>query len=110
MGGETTGQFTFKSEQDGTVERELKRRLVHCLSAAGVVKAYLVRVSNVDGSEERVALCLDGGENCADSLVPRIGAAFQEMFADTESLDIVFLTASEKREIEVIARAFYGAS
>jgi hypothetical protein len=101
-------QIVFRGEQDGPVERELKTMWAACFAEEKqVTEAYLARVSYGSSSEQKVALCLKGGDENAQKIVQCLGAAFHRIFKPTESLDILFLTEAQMQEISSVARPFY---
>ena len=101
-------QVSFIAEQDGDVEREFKAQLARQFrSKVSVSEAYLARVRYGQSLELKVALCVavDGG---MEAEIAEIAASeFRTMFKTTESLDVVFLSANQQREISVIGKPFY---
>lgn len=100
-------RITFICEQDGQVEKKLKRQLISCFAESKVRTAYLSRVSYGDSTEQRVALCLDsGGQN--DEQVPKcVAEIVHSDFRQSESLDIIFLTETQLQEAALVASPFY---
>jgi hypothetical protein len=100
----------FLGEQDGTIERELKAKLIDCFrSNPNVSLAYLVRVSYTETLTPQVALCIRGGKESAAELVGCAGKAFKSLFRPTVHLDIWFLTEDQLNDIEHVAMPFYVA-
>ena len=99
----------FLREQDGPVERSLKDQIATSLAKnIEVKKAYLVRVRYGDDRNESVALCLKGGDPSAHEIVEKVGRLFNDMFNQTQRLDIIFLTEAQELELRPIAHPFYG--
>ena len=99
----------FVVEQDGEAERILKARLVERFrSSIHVMEAYLVAVRYDDSHHVRVALCLKTDDSLGNyDLVTVASSEFKEIFSSAQSLDVVFLTPAEERQISVVARPFY---
>jgi hypothetical protein len=99
----------FRSEQDGPIEQELKRRIIVSIQPMmSVQAAYLVRVSYDDSLQQKVALCLKGITEQPQDIARQIGGIFHQMFNAAESLDILFLDPNQEREIDLVARAFFN--
>lgn len=100
----------FVGEQDGEVERDLKDRLTERFrSNSQLTEAYLVSVRYDDPKDVHVALCLRTALGINDpSLVKAANAEFVEMFANTQSLDIFFLTPAQAEQVSSVARPFYS--
>jgi hypothetical protein len=106
-----TKRVLFLGEQDGVAERELKAKLVECLSGKnGVQAAYLVRVSYAEVPEPQVALYLSGGDEQAHALVECVGQAFSGLFKTTQHLDILFLSHTQVVEVQRVAKPFISTS
>ena len=104
-------QITFLCEQDGNIERELKRRWAdYFKDDVYVTLASLARVRYGDSHQQKVALCLraDGAERHA--LVDKVSSDFKRLFKTTESLDIVFLSAEQQQQLLQVAKPFYEQS
>ncbi len=117
----------FLYEQDGEIERELKRRLVPLLEAAeGVRAGYLAVADYHDGSRPSVVLCVRrsrrGGyasavlralrvraDNGVDhALIREVGKVFAEIFNSTEHLDVFFVDARQESEVRAVCAPFFG--
>jgi hypothetical protein len=119
----------FLYEQDGEIERELKRRLVPLLEAAGGVRAaYLAVADYHDGSRPSVVLCVRadrgrrGGyvsavlralrvraDNGVDhAFIRKVGKVFAEIFNSTEHLDVFFVDARQESEVRAVCAPFFG--
>jgi hypothetical protein len=99
----------FAFEQDGETERELKDRLSARFAAMPELnQAYLVRVQMDNSPELRVALCLQTTNGIDDmKAVKAAESEFEKVFRASESLDILFLTPAQVREISSVAQPFY---
>jgi hypothetical protein len=101
-------KVTFIGEQDGPAERELKTRLIECLSVEiEVKKAYLVRVSYENNPNQKVAICIQGGGDRASRIVNCLGSVFSRQFSQKESLDVIFLTRDQLHDISAAAEPFF---
>lgn len=99
---------TFIGDQDGPVERELKKKLIPCLSPyKQVTKAFLARVAYGSSTVQQVALCLVGGARDAEQILGCVQPIFEQMFSASDSLDIVFLTEGKLKQISAVAKPFY---
>jgi hypothetical protein len=101
-------QITFLSDQDGSIERELKAGWVDYLkSDIHVTLACLARVRYGNSSEEKVALCLRADTAERRALVERLSADFRRLFKTTQSLDIIFLSPEQLSRLLKVAKPFY---
>src|SRR6267142_6822997 len=102
-------RVTFVCEQDGDVERGLKAHLVARFgSAPHLIKACLVQVRYEDSPELKVCLCLRTHGSVPDTDLVRVASLeFGEIFRDTESLDMLFITPIQEQQISVVAKPFY---
>jgi type III secretion system (T3SS) SseB-like protein len=101
-------QIIFLSEQDGAVEQNLKTHLrAQFQCGLEIRKAYLARVRYESSNDQKVALCLVDDDVDRPAIVERIGTIFRGIFKTTESMDIVFLSAEQQKQIGSIAKAFY---
>jgi SseB protein C-terminal domain len=102
--------MVFVAEQDGIPERELKAKLVeHFTGNINLEAAFLVRVRYGASKELKVALCLSA-RRPDTQLARKAASEFQQMFVVDESLDIIFLTSKQLREISQVAKPFYTRS
>lgn len=98
----------FIGEQEGQAERALKARLVaRFQSDIHVVEAYLVRLRYSETMEPKVALCVAAGDEVRSEVVESVGSEFRKMFKTTESLDILFLSPEQQKQIKSVACPFY---
>ena len=102
--------MVFVAEQDGIPERELKAKLVeHFTGNINLEAAFLVRIRYGASEELKVALCLSA-RRPDTQLARKAASEFQQMFVVDESLDIIFLTRKQLREISQVAKPFYTRS
>jgi hypothetical protein len=100
--------IAFICEQDGNIERELKKRWADYLKAdVHVTLGCLAKVRYGESSEQKVALCLraDGAER--RPLVERVSSDFKKLFKTTESLDIIFLSPEHEHRLLLVVKPFY---
>lgn len=101
-------QVTFLCEQDGNIEREMKRHWVNYFkSDVHVAVAYLAKVRYGDSPEQKVALCLSADGTERRTLVERVSSDFRRLFKTTESLDIIFLSPEQQQRLLLVAKPFY---
>jgi hypothetical protein len=101
-------RVSFLQEQDGVPERLLKERLARAFqSLPAVLEAYLVRVRYGESPEVKVALALHARESAYGALPDLIVSEFRKTFRTDQSLDILFLTRQQQKDISVIAKPFY---
>lgn len=106
-------QVRFIAEQDGTIERELKRRLTEFFVNNPTVKrAYLAIVNYEDLTTYSVALCLRASSSPDKALVEEIGGVFASIFSAKEHLDVLFLSDQHEKRMLRVCPPFYerGAS
>jgi hypothetical protein len=104
-------EILFRGEQDGPVERELKRRIISSFQPAmGIQSAFLARVSYGGSTEQKIALCLKANANDPSGTAIEIGKVFRQMFNPAESLDILFLNPTQEKEVAAVARQFFTLS
>jgi hypothetical protein len=97
----------FLSEQDGEVEREMKKRWTSVLARNSAVdRAYLARVS-YDGASSGVALCLKHIRENDAALVDALGDCFRQIFNSRERLDIIFIDRDQEARLSEVCRPFY---
>jgi hypothetical protein len=71
-------EIHFRGEQDGPIERELKRRIINSFQPAmGIQAAYLVRASYGGSAEQKIALCLKAKPGDPYEIVTVIGNVFR---------------------------------
>ncbi len=102
-------RVVFVDEQDGDVERDLKGHLTALFgSNPQLTEAYLVRVRYDDLPDIHVALCLRTALGIHDyALVKAANTEFGKIFANTQSLDILFLNPAQAQTIAKVAHPFY---
>jgi hypothetical protein len=106
-----TSRILFLGEQDGEIERELKRELSGYFSShVGVISAYLVRVSYKETPGVNVSLCVSAEASNRAELLPRMEEVFRRLFRTTQHMDILFLSQSQLSVINEVAKPFYTAS
>jgi hypothetical protein len=72
-----------------------------------VTEAYLVRLRYSETVEPKVALCVAAGDEVRSEVVESVGSEFRKMFKTTESLDILFLSREQQKQIKSVACPFY---
>jgi hypothetical protein len=106
-----TARMLFLGEQDGSTEQELKSQLWGCFSShAGVISAYLLRVSYEATPGPHVALCINSRASNRAELLPCIEKVFRKMFRATQHMDILFVSEQQLAAIDQVATPFYTAS
>lgn len=105
-----TDNILFLGEQDGDIERELKKRLAGCCSnSIHISYAYLVRASYKETPGVNVALCIVAKAESRIDLLPCIEQVFRGLFHPTQHMDILFLSEIQLQEINKVAKPFYTA-
>jgi hypothetical protein len=103
-----TEDISFLGEQDGSIERQFKEKLVVCFTADAIVRsAYLAKVAYAGKPGLQVALCLDTGPARSGDLILSIGEAFKTLFSPSVHLDILFLSDEQVAELDQVAKRFY---
>jgi hypothetical protein len=104
-------ELRFIGEQDGPVERELKKNLVPLLAShPEVLRAYLARVGFGEESQEKsVAVCLRSDKK-DEQLVREIMAVFFRMFAKPMHLDVIFISDRQESRLAPLCVPFFGGS
>jgi hypothetical protein len=98
----------FLSEQDGAVERDIKKHWATVLARnAAVDRAYRARVS-YDGASSGVALCIKHGRGSDPALVDALGDCFRQVFNNREHLDII--NADQEARLSEVCPPFYSLS
>jgi hypothetical protein len=106
-----SAKILFLGEQDGDIERELKKQLSGCFSGSVHVSyAYLVRTSYSETPGVTVALCIFAKAANRTELLPCIEQVFRGLFHPTQHIDILFLSKVQLQEITKVAKPFYTAS
>lgn len=101
-------QIEILGEQDGEIERELKRRLIPILKEVAEIKAaYLAIADYRDGSPASVVLCLRSDKGDDVVLVSRMARVFAELFNTKEHLDVLFMDAGRERFVKAVCSSFY---
>lgn len=101
-------QITFVGEQDGSIERELKRHWIEYFNTdVNVNLAALARVIYEGSSERKVALCIRADHADRRALVEKVTLNFKKLFKSTESLDVIFLSEEQERKLLAVAKPFY---
>ena len=101
-------KIAFLGEQDGPFERDLKRGISSVLmNESEVTRAYLVKVQYEGESGNRVILALEGGDGSASRIVETVGGIFKQLFNRSQSLDILFLNATQMAQVSAVAAPFY---
>ena len=104
-------EILFRGEQDGPIERELKKRIINSFQPAMRIQAaYLMRVSYGGSAEQKIALCLKAKPDNPFETATAIGSVFHQMFNPAESLDILFLNPTQEEEVVAVARPFFTLS
>jgi hypothetical protein len=100
-------QVAFICEQDGDPERERKGKLVgRFLDNRDLNEAFLVRVRYAP-EHGGVALCLFARQQDED-LVNDAASEFRTLFGADVSLDIMFVTKQQRRQLVLVAKPFYA--
>jgi hypothetical protein len=98
----------FLGEQDGPPERDVKARwtpiLVQCPS---VQRAYLPIITLDRSATYHPALCIRSSAGDDPLLVDRLAAVFKERFAQSQMLDIMFVSAEQEEQLKRVCRPFY---
>ncbi len=101
--------LSFVCEQDGTVEREFKQRIVNLLNQySKPYRAYLVRVNY--GSRDvsfNVALCFATANSEDPFILERASEIFQAMFGRYEHLDMIFLSLEQEQKLRKVCTPFF---
>jgi hypothetical protein len=106
-----TARVLFLGEQDGEIERELKKQLSGCFSRSILVSfAYLVRTSYKETPGANVALCILAKTANRTELLPCVEEVFRRLFHPTQHMDTLFLSEAQLQEINKVAKPFYTAS
>ncbi len=101
----------FLGEQDGEPERGMKTRWTPILARrASVQRAYLAIVSFDRAVTYNPALCIrsSGGED--PILIDKLAAAFKQVFAGGQMLDIMFVSTEQEDRLRRVCRPFYEKS
>lgn len=101
-------EINFVAEQNGGVERELKKKLGTIFIKTDIsIRAYLVRVqySNVD--EMHVALCIKSDGNFNDALLNQCVQVFKSIFNSSVHLDILYLSDAQEKKVRQLCCPFY---
>lgn len=102
-------ELHFIGEQDGDPERLLKENLSRVLSMyPEVAAAYLARVHFGNPGETSVCICLHRQDGEDPRIIREFGRIFSSIFASSQHMDIIFLTATQETQIRSVCRAFYG--
>jgi SseB protein C-terminal domain len=101
-------EIEFFGEQDGPIERRLKKALAAQLGRDPTVqRAYLARV-RANGTEDGVMLALlTEDDEDSEALVEQAGAIFASIFNAKSHLDILFLSDERDVDIRRVCAAFY---
>jgi hypothetical protein len=99
-------RIDFLGEQNGPPEREFKTSILKLLEESGLDAAFLARVLYSDG-QVATALCLEGSSPRQKEIVGEIGAKFSAQFNRETSLDMIFLTREQSRNIRSVCRPFF---
>ena len=103
--------LTFVGEQDGPPERLLKGELSALFGGRkNILTAYLARVHYADPKNVSVCLCLQVSNGVDEPSVEAVHSLFAKHFNCEVYLDIIFLTSSQKAELDVVCRPFYQSS
>ncbi|MGN6850700.1 MAG: enhanced serine sensitivity protein SseB C-terminal domain-containing protein [Sphingomicrobium sp.] len=98
----------FMAGQDGPAETRLKKALSSLFSSETLIcSAYLCMVS-YNGCRNAVALCLDSRGDIGE-IVRTVEKIFSDQFNASESLDIIRLSAEQRRQINQVCPPFYTA-
>jgi SseB protein C-terminal domain len=101
-------EIHFLCEKDGESERELKDALLDLLLGdPAIEKAYLVLVQYNRQESAHVALCLDAGRPNT-LIVAEISKQFAAIFNNTQHLDVIYLSHTQRRSVARIAAPFYS--
>ena len=101
-------QIAFVCEQDGNIEKKLKKYWAdHLRADVHVTLGCLARVRYGDSPDQKVALCLRADGADKRMLVDNVSSAFKRLFKTTESLDIIFLSEEQQQHLLKVARPFY---
>ena len=104
-------KILFLGEQDGEIERELKKQLSKCFAGSiRVSYAYLVRASYKETPGVNIALCIFANAANRTELLPCLEQVFRGMFHPTQHIDMLFLSEIQLKEINQVAKPFYTAS
>ncbi len=99
----------FSGEQDGLPERELKERLGSVLRQGFVQRCYLARLRYDSSPEEVVALCVAVSDSpkVRENLLEDISSVFASTFGAGQSLDVLFVSAEQEKELARCCTPFF---
>lgn len=101
-------ELRFLGEQDGDAERILKEHLTTLLQKdERIWKAYLARVESSPQMAVNVTLCLRTVAGPLPTVVDQVQHLFASLFRRQQSLDVLFLTPQQDRDIGNVCKAFY---
>lgn len=101
-------KITFKGEQDGSSEQELKNAFYAYFSEnAGVDKSFLARVTYNNQPEQNIALCLVAPKANKEEIVQNIGRLFRNMFGADQHLDILFIDKKQEKDASKVCKSFF---
>jgi SseB protein C-terminal domain len=98
----------FLGEQDGSPEQTIKARWLPIFSQnTSVQSAFLAIVSFDRAATYHPALCIRSSLGDDSALIEKLAAAFKEVFAGSQMLDIMFVTNEQEAQIRKVCRPFY---
>lgn len=101
-------ELTFIAEQDGEVEFEFKSALISIFSTANIpLRSYLVLGKWQPNELSQPILCLrvPGDEDL--QLLDKCSAIFNNLFAENQHLDIVFINSEQEQRLRKLCCPFY---
>jgi len=97
----------FIGEQDGPPERTLKDQLAYALKQLEEpLRAYLCRVQYDSETQVNVAMCIVTESALKKEIEGAAAGAFRKIFNERTHLDTLFLTTTQKEEIDAVCRPF----
>lgn len=99
---------TFIAQQDGPIEKVLTSKLASFFRRTNAkLDAYLCRVHYGNPNQISIAICLASQEGKQVEIVDGISRIFQELFAQHEHVDIIFIGGEQLLSIAQNCDPFY---
>jgi hypothetical protein len=103
----TVPSIRFIAEQDGQFEQTVKSGIAKVLQLhPEIQQAYLVSIAYED-STTGVALGIVSEQEATSGVLSGVQAAFAEVAPSNLSINIIFLSTEEQKQVAAIARPFY---
>jgi len=101
-------ELIFLAEQDGEVERQFKRKLCTVFLKTGKpLRAYLALAQSGQNDMPHVVLCLRIPGKDDFVLLNQCAEVFKEMFAQSQHLDMAFITEQQEQTLRTLCCPFY---